>query len=52
MESINILNEIQKESGTLDDIKIEHIMNFKDIITYEDNKISDNNIKRNNFKCS
>jgi uncharacterized protein (TIGR00255 family) len=44
MESINILNEIQKESGTLDDIKIDHIMNFKDIITYEDNKISDNNI--------
>ena len=39
MESINILNEIQRESGTLDDIKIDHIISFKDIITYEDNKI-------------
>jgi uncharacterized protein (TIGR00255 family) len=41
-DSVRILSEIQKESGILDDIKIEHIMNFKDIITYEENKISDN----------
>ena len=40
-ESIKILSEIQRESGTLDDIKIEHIINFKDIITYEENKIND-----------
>jgi len=39
MESIYILNEIQRESKTLDDIRIEHILSFKDIITYEENKI-------------
>lgn len=43
-DSIKILSEIQKESGILDDIRIEHIMNFKDIITYEENKTSDSNI--------
>ena len=44
MDSLYILNEIQRESKTLDDIKIEHILSFKDIITYEENKIFNNDM--------
>ena len=42
-ESINILDEIQRESKTLDDVKIDHILSFKDIIIYEENKIFNDN---------
>jgi uncharacterized protein (TIGR00255 family) len=40
-DSLNILNDIQRESATLDNIKIEHILSFKDVITYEEHRVID-----------
>lgn len=38
MKSLDILYEIQKVSGILDDIRIDHILYFKDIINYEEER--------------